>query len=258
VVTNIMDKQTEIFFEIHSGLEREAPGSQESTKNAFEILKQKEDPKLILDCGCGPGSHTRIISEISNADIVAVDLHLPFLHSLKIKSAWISKIYPLNADMSFLPFKDSVFDCVWSEGALYSIGLENALTKLKIFLKPGGFICFSELVYFTGNFPQELDEYWKTFYPGIKTEEENLQLISTLGYETISYFRLPESDWIENYYKPLEEKIKLVKSKYKGDIYAEKVIELEEQEISIYLKYKEFYGYGFYVIQRTNLSNSVI
>lgn len=245
-----MDKNTEIFFEIHSGLEREAPGSTKSTIKAFDFIKQKEDPKLILDCGCGPGSHTRIISEISNAYMIAVDLHAPYLHSLKLRAKKISKIFPVNADMSLLPFKDSLFDCIWSEGALYSIGLENALVKLKTFLKPGGFICFSELVYFNDNLPQELTGYWKSNYPGIKTEKENLQIISKLGYETVFYFRLPESDWIDNYYKPLEKNIRLVKSKYKGDIYAEKVIELEQQEIIMYRKYKEFYGYGFYIIQK--------
>jgi hypothetical protein len=44
-----------VFFEVHSGLLREGPGDNESTKKAYFMLQDLPENPLILDIGCGPG-----------------------------------------------------------------------------------------------------------------------------------------------------------------------------------------------------------
>ncbi len=52
----------ELFFEIHSGLPREGPGDDASTRKAFSMVPSLPASPLILDIGCGPGMQTLELS----------------------------------------------------------------------------------------------------------------------------------------------------------------------------------------------------
>src|SRR6056297_2042981 len=111
--------QEEIFFEIHSGLPREAPGSPEATQRAFQTLPEPEQIHRIADIGCGPGAQSLQLADLSKAEIHAVDLHQPYIDRLKQaaqEKKLQERIFPVRADMGELPFEENSFDLIWSEG----------------------------------------------------------------------------------------------------------------------------------------------
>ncbi|MBA7505538.1 2-methoxy-6-polyprenyl-1,4-benzoquinol methylase, mitochondrial [subsurface metagenome] len=242
----------EIFFEIHKDLPREGPGNNESTKKAFEFLKQLPFNSRILDIGCGPGMQTIQLAKITDCKIIALDTHQPFLDGLnqRAKSEGVQDgIETVNNSMFSLDFEDDFFDLIWSEGAIYIFGFEKGLKEWRRFLKKGGYFVISELSWLKQNQPEEVKGFWNKYCPSIKLIEDNIQIIKNLGYDFLHNFTIPESGWWDDYYIPLENRITLLRKKYKGNIEANKVLDQELEEIFLYKKYSEYYGYVFYIIQ---------
>jgi hypothetical protein len=100
--------------------------------------------------------------------------------------------------------------------------------------------------------PQEIYNYWKEFYPGIKTVQENLKQIHGCGYDLIGHFTLPEDAWWVEYYAPLEKRIAQLRKKYIDDPEALAVLDNEQQEIEMFKKYHKWYGSVFFVMQKRN------
>ena len=78
------DQLPEIFWEIHSGLPREGPGDNWSTRRAYLMLKELPKNPRILDIGCGPGMQTIELAKLSKGQIDALDNYQPFLDQLEI------------------------------------------------------------------------------------------------------------------------------------------------------------------------------
>ena len=158
----------EIFWEVHSDNPQEGPGCLESTKKAFEMLENLPDTPKILDVGCGPGRHTIDLANISNAQITALDNHKPYLKQLeeRAKAEGLSdRIKTVFGDMFDMKFEYGSFDIIWIEGALYFIGVEKGLKGWKKFLRPEGYICFTELCWLKENPPEEVKGFFKEEYP---------------------------------------------------------------------------------------------
>lgn len=240
------------FFEIHSDNLREGPGSFQSTKRAFSLLNRLPDKPNILDVGCGPGQQTLDLAKLSNGTINAIDNHQPFLNALIVKRQKLDldhRIDVLNGDMFNLGIWNSTFDLIWSEGAIYIIGFERGLIEWKPFLKLNGYIAVSHICWLKENPPKELFNFWNSEYPDITTVQVNLEIINTCGYKIIDHFTLPESDWLENYYKPIEKKLDNMQQLYKNDRTAMEVINMELSEIDLYKEYSDYYGYEFFIMQ---------
>jgi ubiquinone/menaquinone biosynthesis C-methylase UbiE len=246
------EKMPKIFWEIHSGLPREGPGDNETTKKAYLMLEDLPENPRILDIGCGPGMQTIELAKISNGRIDALDNHQPFLEDLKRraeKEGVSERINAVNGDMFALNYEDNSFDLIWCEGAIYIIGFEKGLREWRNLLTDKGYLVASELPWLRPNPPEEVRRWMEEGYPAIKTIKENLEISRKCGYHVISYFILPEKSWWTNYYKPLEAKIASLKSKYRDDKEAMNVLASHEQEIEMYRKYSEYYGYVFYILQ---------
>src|ERR1700733_12042524 len=98
--------QQDYFWEIHSGLPREGPGDNQSTRKAFAALPKLAEAPFILDVACGPGMQTIELATLCKGDIVAVDLHQEFLDELddRATAANLSeRITTVNASMLELP-----------------------------------------------------------------------------------------------------------------------------------------------------------
>ena len=242
----------QVFFEIHSDNPREGPGNFESTKKAFESLIDLPLEPKILDIGCGPGEQTFDLLEISDAQITAVDYYQQYLDSIKKKlnsTHFKNRLKIFKQDMNHLDFEDECFDVIWSEGAIYIMGFENGLNVWKKFLKPGGYIAVTEITWIKDNSPQDLCSYWIEAYPGIQSIDNNLKTIEKCGYKPVNHFILPKEAWWE-YYNPIIKKLPALKEKYKNDQEASAVIAEEENEIELYKKYSNYYGYVFYIMQK--------
>jgi ubiquinone/menaquinone biosynthesis C-methylase UbiE len=247
------NKQKDIFFQIHQGMDREGPGDYHSTKRAFlKLIDLPSHPK-ILDIGCGPGSQTLDLATLTNGQIIAIDNHLPYINQLQQKvldKALSEKITVLQGDMSALDFLNTSFDIIWAEGSIYIIGFENGLKQWKPLLKEKGYLVASEITWLEPNAPTELKEFWHMGYPAMQDIESNLKIIQKSGYKIVDHFVLPESSWWNQYYQPIEKKLQDLRQHYQNDAEALEVIDMEQSEIDLYRKYSKYYGYLFYIMQK--------
>jgi SAM-dependent methyltransferase len=243
----------EYFYELFCGLPRGGPGDNNSTRKAFSYLKNLPSEPLILDIGCGPGMQTCELARLSHGKIIALDNYQPFLDILMqnaIKEGFDKRIIPKNQSMLEMDFKDSSFDVIWSEGALYSMGFQNGLKRCHQLLKNKGYLGVTEAVLLLPNLPEPLQEFWDKEYPDIKDVKSNISLIQAEGFDLLSHFTLPKSSWIDNYYSPMEKRIKELKKKYYDNKIALQVFEACEKEIQVYNKYSDYFGYEFFVMQK--------
>ena len=241
-----------VFWEVHSGLPREGPGDNESTRKAYMMLEGLPENPRILDIGCGPGMQTIDLAKLSSGRIDALDNHQPFLEDLKSKAEkeGVSKrIRTVKGDMFNLNYDNSSFDLIWSEGAIFIIGFEKGLREWRKFLSDKGYVVVSELSWLRTDLPEEVRTFMKQGYPAIKTIKENLEAARKSGYRIVGFFVLPEKSWWDNYYTPIETKLPSLKAKYRDDEEALQIIACEELEIEMFQKYSDYYGYVFYIMQ---------
>ena len=244
--------QQDFFWEIHSGLPREGPGDNESTRKAFAALPKLPDEPFILDVACGPGMQTIELANLCKADIVAVDLHQEFLDELDRRAADANvsdRVTTVNASMLELPFDEDSFDLIWSEGAVYIMGFENGLKAWKPLLKKGGCLAVTNVSYLRDEVPEEVRKFWAAGYPEITTVANFLKIIERCGYKLLDHFTLPTSAWMNDYYTPMEKQLQALRTKHSGNGDAQKAIEESQHEIDMYRKYSDYYGYVIYVMQ---------
>ena len=68
-----------------------------------------------------------------------------------------------------------------------------------------------------------------------------------VGYSLISAFVLPETCWTDGYFIPREAADKALLEKYPGNETVKAYIQENKFEVELYSKYKQYYGYVFYI-----------
>jgi SAM-dependent methyltransferase len=245
----------DIFFEIHQDLPREGPGRDKYTRKAFQMIPAMDRP-CILDIGCGPGGPTLELARLSNGQVIGLDTHQPYLDKLKRKieaEGLSARVKAVSCSMFEMKFPAGSFDIIWAEGSIYIIGFERGLKEWRKLLKPNGFMVVHDACWLRPDPPQEIYEYWKELYPGIRAIPENIERIPGCGYNVIGHFTLPEDAWWIEYYSPLEERIQTLRKKYSGNPQALAVLDNEQKEIDMYKKYYQWYGSVFFVMQKSSI-----
>jgi cyclopropane fatty-acyl-phospholipid synthase-like methyltransferase len=246
--------ELELIIDLQKDSERQGPGSEKETLKALGFMNLPNDQKLkIADIGCGSGGQTITLAQKINCQITAVDLYSEFLDELNEKSEKLGlkdKIITLQKSMEDLPFKNEEFDIIWSEGAVYIVGFENGIKKWKTYLKVGGYLAVSEITWVTNSRPKEIEEFWKQEYAEIDTTSNKIKILENNGYSLVGYFYLNQESWIENYYKPMEARFEAFLKRHNNSELACKVVEEYKSEINLYLKYKDYYSYGFYIARK--------
>lgn len=241
-----------IFFEVQRGLPRQGPGCDESTLQALALCRLPERP-AILDVGCGPGMQTVALAKAAGGYITAVDTSPEYLCELaeRAEAAGVAdRIDIVKGDMNDLPVAPASFDAIWSEGAAYIMGFRNALAAWWEFLKPGGVIAVTELVWLQPDPPAEAAAFFGGEYPAMVDVAANLAALRNCGYEPAAHFTLPDHAWWQHYYAPLEAKLPALRDKHRGDDDALRVVDSAAREIEVRRKFPDAYGYEFFIGRR--------
>jgi len=246
------NRQSEIFFEVHSELPQEGPGSFESTQRALELVGPLPERATVLDIGCGPGRQTMDLARLlPSAMITALDNHAPYLHEVQRRAAnagALNRVMALEGDMRALPAEPGAVDLIWCEGAAYIMGLRKALEAWKPVLAEGGYIALTEPVWLRPDPPEETVGFFAE-YPQMRDAQASREIVAEAGYRLLGNFILPEQDWL-NYYEPLEARIEQLRSRHAGDPVAERVLDQSQAEIDDFRKNGSYYGYQFLVMAK--------
>ena len=249
-VQSIHEFDLELICEYYSQVERQGPGSPEVTRRALSFVEGLSAESRIADLGCGTGGQTMVLAQNAPGRITGVDLFQTFIDLFNRNAAKLKlqdRVTGVVGSMDALTFQDNELDLIWSEGAIYNIGFERGLTEWRRYLKPGGFVAVSEASWFTESRPAEIDEFWQDAYPGIDTIPNKVAVMQRAGYVPVASFIIPESCWIDEFYAPQQKVSEDFLQQHKGDPATEGFIANQRHEEQLYHKYKEFYGYVFYI-----------
>ena len=234
------------FWELHSGLAHEAPGSRADTLRAL-ALTGLSGRLRVLDAGSGPGAASlALLAALPEAEVTAVDLHAPSLAAAEARArvaGFGPRFRTLAANMAALPFPPGSFDLVWSEGAAYTVGVPRALAAWAPLLAPGGRIAFSDAVWLTPT-PHPRARALFAEYPAM-TDLPGVRLwIAAAGLAPIGDFLLSREAW-QAYYIPLAGRLDMLVARHGPDhpAFAEAA-----EEIAVWREHGADYGYGFFVV----------
>ncbi len=239
-----------LLYEYFSTMERQGPGSPEITIKALSFIDNLTNESKIVDIGCGTGGQTMVIANNTSGNITAIDLSPIFIDIFNVNTQKLNlqdRVNGILGSMDNLPFQNEELDLIWSEGSIYNIGFERGINEWHKFLKKGAFVAISEASWFTQERPVEIDEFWNREYPEIDTISNKVTQMEKAGYIPIATFVLPEYCWTENFYAPQVSAQKKFLQKKIGNKTAEELVENQRHEAELYYKYKEFYGYVFYI-----------
>ncbi len=184
------------------------------TRKAFQTLPELEKPR-ILDIGCGSGVPTMELAKLSDGEIIGIDIDQDLLDQLSRKveqEGLTNRVKAIKCSLLDIKFPDNSFDIIWAEGSITTLGVEKSLRGWNRLLKPKGFLVIHDEI--------------KHFF-------EKRHIVASCGYKLIEHFSLPEEAWWEEYYSPLEIKIKELYKKYSNDPDALEVLNTHQNEIDM-------------------------
>lgn len=242
-----------IFFELYESLPRQGPGSRACAAKALALCRDLPPAPSVLDLGCGAGGQTLHLAELTSGSIVAVDSHAPSIERLRATVAargLAGRIRPLVGDMAEPGLPPASFDLVWSEGALYNIGIERALRVCRGLLRHGGYLAFTDAVWCTEDPPPEVKASFEDDYPTMGRAPDVLAAIERCGFSIIGHFALPDEAWWDDFYAPMAVRIEELRGKYADDGEALAALDQLAREPAMHRKHSGCYAYEFFVTRR--------
>jgi len=245
----IHDFDLNIIYEYFSSTERQGPGNSEETLKALSFIDGLTENSKIADIGCGTGGQTMKLGQHTSCEIIGIDIWPDFIDKFNqnaLAQNLQNRVKGIVGNMESLPFQEEELDLIWSEGAIYNIGFERGLNEWKKYLKKGGYIAVTENTWFSDERPSEIQEFWQKTYPEIDTIPHKVAQMQKAGYLPIATYILPESIWTD-YYSITKKLQEVFLEKYKGNKTVEEFVASQRYEAELYDKYKEYYGYVFYI-----------
>lgn len=233
--------------------ERQGPGSPEATLKALSFVDNIDDQKLIADIGCGTGGQTMVLARHVPGHVTGLDSFPGFIDRFNSNAGKLhlqDRVKGIVGSMDNLPFRDEELDMIWSEGAIYNIGFERGINEWRQYLKTGGYIAVSESCWFTGERPAEIHDFWMELYPEIDTIPNKIAQTQKAGYVLVAAFILPENCWTQHFFAPLAKAREMFLDKHAGNEIAGELMAFQRHEEELYRKYKEFYGYVFFIAKK--------
>jgi SAM-dependent methyltransferase len=155
--------------------------------------------------------------------------------------------------MAALDCAPESFDLIWCEGAAYIMGVDNALAGWKRFLRPGGFLVFSDAVWLKDpegtEVPDAMRRFWAEAYPAMRTAEANVRAGEAAGYASLGHFTIDAACW-DAFYADVERRLCDVEETLGSDPDGRAIIDVTRREIALYRENPEAYGYEFHVFRK--------
>lgn len=240
----------EALFLLHSGLAREAPGTDALTLQALQRLGPLPERPRVLDLGCGPGASTLVLARALGVPVTGVDQHAPYLRALEEHArAEGLPVHTREADFGVLEDAPGSVDLLWSEGAIYHLTWTEGLRRWRPLLAPGGAMALTELTWLTHAPPAEARSFWREAYPNMGTVDFNCAVAQAFGLRVADTFVLPAEAWWEGYYGPLRARMERLERQVQGDAALTALIKDTRVEMELYAQHGESYGYVFYLLR---------
>ncbi|MBN2409992.1 MAG: class I SAM-dependent methyltransferase [Candidatus Aminicenantes bacterium] len=243
-----------IFFEVFESLPRQGPGNRASAARALDLCRDLPSAPAVLDLGCGTGAQTLQLAELTSGTIIAIDSHAPSIERLRTTVAergLAHRVRPVVGDMTHPNQTPNSFGLIWSEGALYNIGIERALRICHGLLRPGGYLAFTDAVWGKNDPPPEVKAIFDLDYPDMGRVPDILAAIDKSGFSLVGHFTLPEEAWWDDFYTPMQRRIEELRGKYAGDAEALDVLDQIAREPAKHRMHSDYYAYEFFVVRRS-------
>jgi len=243
-----------LFFEVFESLPRQGPGNRASTARALALCAELPEAPAILDLGCGVGGQTLHLAELTGGRITAVDRHAPAVDRLRATVIERGledrdRVRARVGDIADPVPPGECVDLLWSEGALYNVGIARALEIHADTVVTGGYVAFTDCVWRGGDRPAEVVAAF-TDYPGMGEVGNVLTVVSGSAFTLVDHFPLPDEAWWDDFYAPLERRVAGLRRRYAGDVEARAILDEIGAEADLRRRHGASYGYEFVVARR--------
>ena len=160
-----------------------------------------------------------------------------------------SAVEPRPGGATRPPVEPGTQDLIWCEGAIYFLGVTEALLAWRPLLRPGATVAFTEPVWLSESPPTEVRDWWLAEYPSITDDAGLRARVDAAGYQTVASFVLPASAWWDEYYGPMRGRVEEVRGRRPDDPAAAEAIREAEREIDMFRRFCDHYSYTFSVVQ---------
>lgn len=209
----------------------------------------------MLDLGCGPGAQTVALAlAVPEARIMAVDVLTSMVAEADRRftaAGFGSRVQAIEGDMAAPPVETGSQDLIWCEGAIYNLGVTEALSAWRSLLRRGGCVAFTEPVWLVDSPPSEIHDWWASEYPAISGRAGVEARVEAASYRTIESFVLPASAWWDEYYGPMQDRVTSLRERLPDDPIANEVSAEAEAEIDYFRRFSDCYSYEFFIVQPT-------
>lgn len=236
---------------VFAGMTRQGPGSRASTLKALSLLPPLPETGTVLDLGCGTGASTLVLAEQLDRPIHASDVNPDSLDQLAERLAAAGLAGRVETRVASLGATGEPPDSaalIWSEGAVFTVGVEAALRHWHPILKSGGAVAFTELVWFGRDRPSEADAFFGRVYPPMTDAATLLARCLGCGYRLQALFALPEADWWDEYYAELAPALE--RHRDHADVRVRNVVAVCDEELAVARRCGGSYGYAFVVLTK--------
>jgi len=105
------------------------------------LLRYSKKNSLVLEAGCGSAIDSSFLATM-NRRVVAIDLSIHALKAARVTANYLeANVTFIRADLRYLPFKNEIFDLVFSSAVLHFFkDMIGPLNEQKRILKKGGYL----------------------------------------------------------------------------------------------------------------------
>lgn len=241
-----------VFYELFEALPRQGPGDLASLRRALAACVDLPPAPRIVDLGCGSGTQSLQLARLTGGSVLAIDRHPPHIARLRAEAraqGLEARVEARVADLTALDLEPGRFDLVWSEGALYNLGLARALPLCAALLRPGGYLAFTDAVWRTSDPPTVVRAAFAD-YPTMGSASDVRALLERGPWTVLDEFDLPDEAWWTEFYTPMERRIEALRVRHAGDAEALAALDELAAEPRMHREHSQHYAYRFFVARR--------